>query len=583
MASQSSSQQGPADRPIFRAGVELIQLDVSVLDRDRKPITGLNASDFTILEDGIARPIRAFAPVVLPARAGSESRPSASPVRDRAKPSTNASGNDEGRLVIILMDRTIPVGEPTVTARRIATAGIDELGPHDLAAVVTTGSGVPQALTADRARLIAAVNRGDWSTGISKEQEDIVARVMGKDDPLSDGRCLCGLCVLETVTGISDAVKNVSRRKKVLLFIGSSVIFQVGPRAPSADVGCSRRVTDAQRTLFDSLALSNLTVHSLDPAGIVSIGAHTRAGSPGGRTMDAPARRRQQLQQDTADSLQNQGSLQVLPDLTGGRAVLNTNAPDEQVPAILDESGAYYLLAFEPGPARRGPPRRMIDVKVARRGASVVAQRKHILPSVPGIAAASGGALAPASPLDDALRSLLPVATKPLTLSVAAFAAPEPGRAVLSLTVDVTAFGSAGTAVPLEIGAIAVDQRGRRVVSARQRTTVEMPRVAPGPEHETNVVIPLELPHGDYEIRVAVSDAAGVAASVSSQVAIPAFGTAVLSLSDVSLEMGRASTRTPATGAVQNATTRRSFHPGEDVRAFLEIYQGPERMGPVVP
>ena len=38
--------------PSFRAGVELIRLDVSVLDKDRRPVRGLTAADFTVLENG---------------------------------------------------------------------------------------------------------------------------------------------------------------------------------------------------------------------------------------------------------------------------------------------------------------------------------------------------------------------------------------------------------------------------------------------------------------------------------------------------------------------------------------------------
>jgi hypothetical protein len=188
-----------------------------------------------------------------------------------------------------------------------------------------------------------------------------------------------------------------------------------------------------------------------------------------------------------------------------------------------------------------------------------------------------------AAALEPALGSLLPIATRPLTLGVAAFAAAGGGRALLSLTVDVAAFGSADGQVPLEIAATAVDRRGRPVASARQTTAIELPRDARAGSREANVSIPLEVPPGDYEVRVAVSDSAGVAASVFSAVAVPAFASVPLSLSDVSVEMGRASARTPAGGPVQRPTTRRAFGPGETVRATVEIYQGVTRTEAIVP
>ena len=51
--------------------------------------------------------------------------------------------------------------------------------------------------------------------------------------------------------------------------------------------------------------------------------------------------------------LRTQESLRILPDRTGGRTVVNTNAPDEKIPEIFRESEAYYLLGFERDPTRR--------------------------------------------------------------------------------------------------------------------------------------------------------------------------------------------------------------------------------------
>ena len=38
--------------PVFSAGVEVVRLDVIVLDRDGRPVTGLTAADFAVEEDG---------------------------------------------------------------------------------------------------------------------------------------------------------------------------------------------------------------------------------------------------------------------------------------------------------------------------------------------------------------------------------------------------------------------------------------------------------------------------------------------------------------------------------------------------
>ena len=111
-----SSPRTRRDTPQFRTGVELIQLDVAVLDGNRQAVRGLSASDFTVVDNGIATPIRAFTPVVL---AGSTRATEAVWSHDVAPDTaTNQVGEQEGRLVIILLDRSIPAQQPTVTARR---------------------------------------------------------------------------------------------------------------------------------------------------------------------------------------------------------------------------------------------------------------------------------------------------------------------------------------------------------------------------------------------------------------------------------------------------------------------------------
>ena len=107
--------QTPSTQPVFRGGTDLVQVDVSVLDNKRRPVRGLTAADFTILEDGQPREIQAFTEVHLPDRVRTDAAPW---VRDVPRDVvSNQAGEDQGRLVTILLDRTIPVGEPTVVAQ----------------------------------------------------------------------------------------------------------------------------------------------------------------------------------------------------------------------------------------------------------------------------------------------------------------------------------------------------------------------------------------------------------------------------------------------------------------------------------
>jgi hypothetical protein len=108
---------------------------------------------------------------------------------------------------------------------------------------VSTSNGAVQNLTSDRARLLRAINQSDLSADISDEAKEIEASVFALTgrtwSTLNDGRCQCGLCVLETITRVADAVQSSARRRKVLFFVGSDLLLQTADPAgsPSNDVG----------------------------------------------------------------------------------------------------------------------------------------------------------------------------------------------------------------------------------------------------------------------------------------------------------------------------------------------------------
>src|SRR6185312_10849072 len=59
IAVRGLTAQGPPPAT-FRAGVDLVELDVSALDKDRRPVHGLRAEDFVVTIDGRPASIAAF-------------------------------------------------------------------------------------------------------------------------------------------------------------------------------------------------------------------------------------------------------------------------------------------------------------------------------------------------------------------------------------------------------------------------------------------------------------------------------------------------------------------------------------------
>ena len=66
---QTPSLPSGQQLPTFRTGVDIVEVDVTVLDKNRQPVRGLTAGDFTILERGKPQPIVAFSAIDVPAPA----------------------------------------------------------------------------------------------------------------------------------------------------------------------------------------------------------------------------------------------------------------------------------------------------------------------------------------------------------------------------------------------------------------------------------------------------------------------------------------------------------------------------------
>jgi VWFA-related protein len=96
-AAPAASQQPPA----FPAGVELVRIDVVVVDKDGKPVTGLKAADFEITEGGKPHEIASFEPVVVRPAAKEPGGSSTEPPRVSSSVTANP---DENRYFLIFFD-----------------------------------------------------------------------------------------------------------------------------------------------------------------------------------------------------------------------------------------------------------------------------------------------------------------------------------------------------------------------------------------------------------------------------------------------------------------------------------------------
>jgi VWFA-related protein len=527
----AAAQQEPIPR--FRSGVDVVQFTATVLDKDRHPVTGLTASDFEVTVDGKPRPLAAFAAVTLPGES------SLAPARVGAPVASDVQTNrlsPEGRLVVIVIDRWIPDGQPMQAAHAIANAAIDRLGPDDIGAVVYTSSAsrkYSQGLTTDRARLHTAANLTTLGAfqeppappSLRAPQSQQLNRVQLSSEERS-GECDCGLCVIDSLTALAKALTGGMTRQKSILFVGSDI--SVASRNPAGY--CAAFIYPARDRLERALDGANVTFHVVDPRALEGLGDTAELGGPAG------------LGEQRANAFR-QSSLEILPKYTGGRLVVNSNKPQDAVGPIFDESRAYYVLAVARDPVAAGAAdQHHIDIMVKRTGAVVRARNVYFDRDPQSARSPAPG------PAAAALNELLPRADFTLQMNLAPqFSSDGSTEVRVLLGADSTVTGK------LDVLIATFDRVFTPVgTPVKQRLDVPAAAVAGSATFQWSSV--LKPPPGDYEVRAAVATADGKrSASVVGYVEVPNPHKTELALSGITVK------------SAGTATLRRTFAAGEAV------------------
>jgi VWFA-related protein len=517
------------EMPRFKSGIDVVQFTVTVLDKDRRPIAGLTAADFAVLVDGKAKPLAAFAAVTLPesrATSAASIPPVAPDVHTNQLPA-------EGRLVVIVMDRSVPDGRPMETAHAIANAAIDRLGPNDLGAVVYTGAAsrkYSQGLTDDRARLHAAANLKTFGQVVEPPSPPSLAdtiaargapqpsgplnRVQRASDERS-GECYLGRCVIEILTALAKSLTGATGREKSILFVGSDIAVTTTQEGTHT----AAYVYEARDRLTRALAEANVTFHVIDPRGLEALSDAAELDRPAGGA-------------EAAANLSRQQTLAVLPDYTGGRTIVNSNRPQDAIDAIFDESRSYYVLAVaRDSPVSNQDDQHKIKITV-RRPDAIVEARNLYFATVAKEAAKRAPTVAAG-----ALNELLPGGDFPLQMNLAPqFAAGGTAQIHVLLGADSSIAGK------LDVLIRAYDRVFTPVGEPiKQRLDVPANAIAGAAAFQWTSV--LKPPPGSYEVRAAVATADGKhTANVIGYVDVPDVGKQGLALSGIVVKLGGAPT-----------------------------------------
>jgi VWFA-related protein len=618
--------------PVFRGEVDLIRLDVSVLEKDRRPVTGLTAADFTVIEDDAPQTIAAFTEIIVAER---DPKPTAWMRHAGIDIATNDLVDQLGNgrpYAIVMDDWTIPADDLFLVhnARAAAREIVVRLGPSDLAAVVFVRDASRSVdFTADRGKLLGAIEGFEgrhatpppetWQATTPGPINPRVPRTPAMPGgpsglPSSSGtdraarakvQCTEEQPLLPTLDLAARRLAMVPNRRKSLVLVTAADRLWApddsGKILGAQPVGGGRGMIPSGGDCIPiRSSVSTNDRYNLAREGNYIYGVAQQANI-NLYTIDVSDDQRFAL---AIEKSVFRRFLEDAAHYTGGLVVgANGESTATSAERILAEAGSYYLLGYQ---STKGAPDgkfRRLEVRVNRPNV-IVRSRSGYFAIPPGPATA----IAEADPTGRSVSSVLaPIVASgaelgrrppdaasleraglaspaglPLRLHAApvGLAAPAGRDMTVALTLSVRL---APSRTPIDETMTLVrqlyDEKGRPSAPVMTTHTFRVLPPIAGDETRYDYFEHLRLAPGRYELRLnARSATAGRDASVFTAIEVPDVSRAPVTLSAITLGSppSEGTARTDALAAVVPIvpTSARHFAGSETIVAFFQLFQG---------
>jgi VWFA-related protein len=419
-----------AQLPVFRAGTDLIQIDVMVAGKDGRPVVGLTKGDFEILDRGKRLPIEVLAEF-------HGDRPAASALGDIRHDVVSNETVRTDRIVVMVLDDLHIRWDSTATAQTAARRLVAGLGGRVQMAVVFTSGKPGVEFTADPETLVNAI------ASIAGKENPFVGRGSttwpgspGRIDPsnppggsIGNFGLISGVQAREgldrlwtTMEGALQKLPKHDARRKALILISEGAVLPraltVGGAAHATTVGDASQPVWPEEALYttryfaftdatsggnrrlgefiNTVRKSDVTIYAIDARGKAMMGQEGYTGLTGSLN-------------ETDVAIQRQTSLRLYTDETGGFPVVDTNDIAGGVDRIVDDLDNYYMLGFAPADPK-DTKMHTIDVRVLRAGLTVRTRHMYQVDSSPPTGPR------PKDPLAALATSPVPIGDLPLRL-----------------------------------------------------------------------------------------------------------------------------------------------------------------------
>jgi VWFA-related protein len=551
--------------PVFKGGVTLVTVDVTVLDHDGKPVPGLTADDFEMKLDGHVRPVRAAAYEEIATSVASTASSPAAPGREI----TNAVPAAEPRLFVVLVDDLFIAPTRDKGLFLAASRFVADLPATDVVGFTTSSGTGTVNPSRNRAAVEAAIRHAagqfldprdlppsvvvglDEAQEIAAGDQSLLKLVVGRD-------CFDGQVPNAAIMSSSCAEEVQQKARHMDQLVQDTIDRQI-----LSYLGVINAMRPAPGRKFLVLLSDGLLVPNRSKSGgAVGLEPIARAASAAGVQLSVLFADPDMVSMTVRDHaaagvLRDDGravmqGIETVADMTGGNFYRVMGQPARFFSFVAQATSGVYHLGVE-APADSPPGRDFaLAAHVKRSGLAVHANRVAILP-------------APAKPVsvDEQLQAVLvkgvPNYGVPISVATVVRRGDTPAALELGANVEVPA----NVPGPLTVVFGLVDAAGKLRTG---RKTLE----APPNGQNYRVTVSLPVSPGSYRLRFGVADAAGQVGSLDVPVTAQLGRLGPFLTSDV-LTSWSAADGKPQFLALEEVPTSAT-----SLRAFLELYAAPD-------
>ncbi len=389
----TGQQPAQVQPPIFRAGVNVVRVDVIVTDKQGDVVTNLTKDDFEVQEDGKPQTVDLFKLVNSDGNPAPGAEP-ARPIRSLHDQEAEAARDDVRLFVIFLDDYHVRLSNSMRVREPLVKFLQTQLGPLDMVAIMYPLMSVRDlTFTRDPQTLLSAVRRFEGRKYNYSPRNPVEAQYAFY--PAQTVEMVRNQVTLTALKGLAVRLGSLREGRKAVILVseGFSSLLPPSLRDPIAGMGGAPPGTNNQlaedrtrflsdvdlqsdlRDVWDQANRHNTAFYALDPRGLATGEFDINEGVTS------------RLDGDILRSTQD--TLMELANNTDGRAIINRNDLEKGLRQVVRDTSAYYLIGYNSTLSTPDGKFHKIEVKLKRPGLQLRSRKGYWAPTAEEAAKAS--------------------------------------------------------------------------------------------------------------------------------------------------------------------------------------------------